>query len=101
MSRDDRLKQLHRFGLLGLLQINIAKANFHVRIVGIELQDGVKFRDSFILMRRVQLGETCKIVRALERRIAIEGTMEGRDGTRVIGHVEPQLTNEEEVVERK
>ncbi len=95
------MKKVDRFGLLGLLQIDIAKANFRVRIVGSELQSSVEFLECFVRMIPAELREARKIVCSGERGIAIERTVERFNGAGVVGHVGPKLPNKKDGVGRK
>jgi hypothetical protein len=61
MSGDYRTKGVDRVALLGLLQIDIAKAKFRVRIVGSELQSSVEFLECFVRMIPAELREARKI----------------------------------------
>src|SRR5580704_8837949 len=101
MSGDDGTKNVDRFGLLGLLQIDIAEAHFRVRIVGSELQSSVEFLECFVRMVPAELREARKIVRSGERRIAVERTAERVNGAGVVGHVGPKLPNKKDGVGRK
>src|SRR5580704_9969156 len=100
MPGDDGTKNVDGLSLLGLLHVDVAEANFRVRIVGSKLQSRVEFLERFVCMIPTKLREARKVVCSGERRVAIERPVKGSNGAGVVGHVGPKLANEKDSLGR-